>query len=133
MEDNGFTLVKKKNSSKRRMGKCNIEKRTTEIFGDKNIKIDKDEVKRRVDTAIVDLSSSDYLRKAFKKKNYEISDICQISVTLPTLYPDMDIKKFGHIFYTLTYLPIRKILTKLEKSWYFCKIFRISKILLIHL
>lgn len=66
MEDNGFTLVKKKNSSKRRMGKCNIEKRTTEIFGDKNIKIDKDEVKRRVDTAIVDLSSSDYLSEVLR-------------------------------------------------------------------
>ena len=62
-----------------------------------------------------------------KKKNYEISDICQISVTLPTLYPDMDIKKFRHIFYTLTYLPIRKIWTKLEKSWYFYKIFRLFK------
>ena len=46
------------------------------------------------------------------KKRHEISDICQISVTLPTLYPDMDIKKFRHIFYTLTYLPIRKIWTK---------------------
>ena len=66
MEDNGFTLVKKKNSSKRRMGKCNIEKRTTEIFGDKNIKIEKDEVKRRVDTAIVDLSSSDYLSEVLR-------------------------------------------------------------------
>ena len=60
-----------------------------------------------------------------KKKNCEISDICQISVTLPTLYPDMDIKKFGHIFYTLTYLPIKKIWTNLEKSWYSYKAFRL--------
>ena len=37
----------------------------------------------------------------------------------------MDIKKFGHIFYTLTYLPIKKIWTNLEKSWYFYKTFRL--------
>ena len=30
----------------------------------------------------------------------------------------MDRKKFGHIFYTLTYLPIQKIWTNLEKSLY---------------
>ena len=60
-----------------------------------------------------------------KKKNCKILDICQISVTLPTLYPDMDIKKFGHIFYTLTYLPIKKIWTNLEKSWYSYKAFRL--------
>ena len=70
---------------------------------------------------------TDWLRKAFKKKKYEIADKCQISVTLPTLYPDMDKKKFRHIFYTLTYLPIRKIWTKLEKSWYFYKILRLFK------
>ena len=38
------------------------------------------------------------LGRPSKNKNCEISDICQISVTLPTLYPDMDIKKFRHIF-----------------------------------
>ena len=65
------------------------------------------------------------LGRPSKKKNYEILDICQISVTLPTLYPDMDIKKFGHIFYTLTYLPIKKIWTNLEKSWYSYKAFRL--------
>ena len=65
------------------------------------------------------------LGRLSKKKNCKILDICQISVTLPTLYPDMDIKKFGHIFYTLTYLPIKKIWTNLEKSWYSYKAFRL--------
>ena len=71
------------------------------------------------------LNVTKLIRKHTQKKNCEISDICQNSVTLPTLYPDMDRKKFRHIFYTFTYLPIKKIWTNLEKSWYFYKAYRL--------
>jgi len=65
MEADGFKLVKKKKAFKRNI-KCNLEKRTTEITGDKNVKIDKDEVKLRIHAAIVDLSLSEYFSEVLK-------------------------------------------------------------------
>ena len=53
-----------------------------------------------------------------------LSNICKISVILPILYPDMDRKKFRHIFYTLTYLPIQKIWTNMGKVCTFNMAFR---------
>ena len=65
MEADGFKLVKKKKASKRNF-KGNVEKRTTEIIGDKNVKIDKDEVKLRIHASIVDLSLSEYFSEVLK-------------------------------------------------------------------
>ena len=64
MEADGFKLVKRKNAAKRNI-KYN-EKRTTEISGNKNVKIDKDEVKLRIHTATVDLTVSEYFNEVLK-------------------------------------------------------------------
>ena len=81
MEADGFKLVKKKKASKRNF-KCNPEKRTTEITGDENVKIDKDEVKLRIHAAIVDLSLSEYFSEVLKTLNTVIAE----GVSLGALY-----------------------------------------------
>ena len=60
MEADGFKLVKRKKNASKRNAKYNAEKRTTEISSNKNVKIDRDEVKQRIQSAIVDLSVSEY-------------------------------------------------------------------------
>ena len=66
MEADGFKLVKRKKNASKRNAKYNAEKRTTEISGNKNVKIDRDEVKQRIQTAIVDLSVSEYFSEVLK-------------------------------------------------------------------
>ena len=79
MEADGFKLVKRKKNASKRNAKYNAEKRTTEISGNKNVKIDRDEVKQRIQTAIVDLSVSEYFSEVLKA-------VKAAEVDLDTLY-----------------------------------------------
>ena len=77
MEADGFKLVKKKKNASKRNVKYNAETRTTEISSNKNVKIERDEVKQRIQTAIVDLSVSEYFSEVLKaiKSAAEIVDL----------------------------------------------------------